>query len=69
MTDRAELRCPSNKMHGILTGRGTMEIKCDSRLCGAGQGWAVIHEFNLTTGELVNTSTYKNPPTPERMAR
>jgi hypothetical protein len=63
-----QLRC-ENKLHGLALD-GRIEIKCDSRFCGAGQGWTVLHEFNAVTGELVGTTRYKNPPPPEgRKAR
>lgn len=61
MADGSQLRCAS-KLHGILA-TGTIEVKCDSRFCGAGQGWAVYHTFDLATGELLNTNKFKNPPT------
>ena len=55
-----ELRCPSKK-HGVIVDESLLEIKCDSRFCGAGQGKVVLHLFNVETGELVKTVQYKNP--------
>lgn len=62
--DAAQLRC-QNKLHGLVA-NGIVEIKCDSRFCGAGQGWVILHEFDAATGELINTKKFKNPPTPEK---
>ena len=57
MTD---LRCGSNKLHGILND-GVIEIKCSSRFCGAGRDVAVIHRFSSRTGELIATRRFKDP--------
>lgn len=62
-----QLRC-GNKLHGLVHD-GIIEIKCDSRFCGAGQGWTVLHEFSAVTGELITTNVFKNPPMPERSLR
>lgn len=54
-----ELRCASKK-HAVLIeeGSGLLEIKCDSRFCGARPGAIVLHRFDLTTGALVDTHKY-----------
>jgi hypothetical protein len=54
-----ELRCDSKK-HGVLIepGFGILEVKCDSRFCGARTGAIVLHRFDLTTGEMVDTHRY-----------
>lgn len=56
----ADLRC-SSKKHGVILDDRLLEIKCDSRFCGAGQGNIVLHLFSVDTGELVKTVQYKNP--------
>jgi hypothetical protein len=54
-----DLRCPSKK-HGEISD-SLVEIKCSSRFCGAGPGVVVIHRFDGTTGELVETLQFKDP--------
>lgn len=58
-----ELRC-ANKLFGLMLDDDNIEFKCDSRFCGAGGGWTVLHQINIHTGE-VTTSRFKNPPTPQ----
>jgi hypothetical protein len=53
-----ELRCESKK-HGVVIDDHTVEVKCDSRFCGARSGVIVLHRFDLTTGKLVGTHRYK----------
>lgn len=55
-----EFRC-RGKLHGILIGNDTVEIKCRSALCGARTGVVVLHEFNVHTGQLVQTRRFKDP--------
>lgn len=55
-----ELRCEGNKLHGVL-GDDIVEFKCNSRFCGAGSGVSVIHQFRVSTGELIATRKYKEP--------
>lgn len=57
-----DLRCPGRK-HAVVLGaaQGTIEILCRSRVCGAGNGSVVLHRWDLTTGYLTETLTYKNP--------
>lgn len=59
-----ELRCES-KLHGITTDDGFVEVKCNSRFCGAGPGVVVLHKFDLHTG-AVKTTRYREPPTAGR---
>lgn len=54
-----DLRCPAKK-HGELVD-AVVEVKCSSRFCGAGPGVVVIHRFDVTTGELVETHQFKDP--------
>ena len=55
-----ELRCDSKK-HGVMIteGSGLLEIKCDSRFCGAKPGIVVLHRFDLATGDVVETQRYR----------
>lgn len=59
-----ELRCPAKK-HGELSD-SFVEIKCSSRFCGAGQGVIVIHRFDASTAELVETRKFKDPVRKEK---
>jgi len=54
-----ELRCDSKK-HAVLIeeGSGLLEVKCDSRFCGAVSGVIVLHRFDLRDGSLVDTKRY-----------
>lgn len=59
-----DLRCESKKHAEILeepAPQGTLEIKCDSRFCGAGPRQVVLHRFDLETGLMVDTRRFKNP--------
>lgn len=56
-----DLRCPS-RLHGREVDN-TIEVKCDSRRCGAGRGVVVLHYFDSTTHELVKTKKFSNPDT------
>lgn len=61
-----ELRCPS-KIHALLVDEHTIEIKCDSRFCGAKPGVVVLHRWNTETGKFLKTLKYKDPnPVKER---
>lgn len=55
-----ELRCPY-KLHGITVGAGVLEVQCDSRFCGAGNGAVVLHRFDVKDGRLIDTRKYKRP--------
>ncbi|AWY04481.1 hypothetical protein SEA_GILDA_25 [Microbacterium phage Gilda] len=57
-----ELRCAAKK-HGelIIPGRGVLEVSCDSRFCGKRAGVTVRHQFDLESGEMLNTHQYKTP--------
>lgn len=50
-----ELRCSSGKLHGIILTKGVIEIKCDSRWCGAKNGVTVFHRFHAESGALLDT--------------
>jgi hypothetical protein len=59
-----DLRCESKKHAEIFEEpmhKGLLEVKCDSRFCGAGPGRVVLHRFDLETGFLVNTRRFKTP--------
>jgi len=55
-----ELRC-DKRLHGVLTNDGVIEVSCRSALCGHKDGNVVIHRFDATTGELLDTKEYKDP--------
>lgn len=55
-----ELRC-GGTMHGRMDGQ-LLEVKCHRRTCGSKPGVVVLHTFDTTTGELVKTERYANPP-------
>lgn len=57
-----DLRCHF-KLHGIIVEPGVMEVKCDSKFCGAGNGAVILHRFDLSSGELLGTKRYKKPGT------
>lgn len=54
-----ELRCRT-KLHGILTSPAVLEIKCNSRYCGAIPGRLVFHRFDIESGELIETLWIKD---------
>ena len=55
-----DLRCEAKK-HGVLIDDDTVEIKCNSRWCGAKPGTVVLHRFSSKTGELLETLRYADP--------
>ena len=60
-----DLRCDA-KLHAIVVDEDVVEVKCDSRFCGASKETAVLHRFNVKTGEMVQTLRFKNPEGRER---
>jgi hypothetical protein len=44
----------------MIPEKGIIEVKCSSRFCGAGEGVVVIHKFNSSNGELLETKKYKD---------
>lgn len=56
-----EIRCDHKKHAELVPETETLEIKCQSRFCGAAPGVVVIHEFNTRTGEHVRTRSFKDP--------
>lgn len=54
-----EIRCPS-RIHGKVV-EGRLEVKCPSKHCGAGGGVLVFHYFDLLTGDLLETRTFREP--------
>lgn len=56
-----DVRCGA-KLHARLISSTTVEIKCDSRFCGAGKGIVVLHTFDLHTGDMIGTRRFKAPP-------
>lgn len=54
-----DLRC-----EGTLHGRvedNIFEVKCHRRMCGHKPGVVVIHVFDLTSGDLLETKKYADP--------
>lgn len=58
------LRCPLRK-HAVLIrpskDPGLIEIACPSRWCGREPGVVVLHRFDTSTGDLVETILYREP--------
>lgn len=57
-----DLRC-AGKRHGIIVEPaegGIVEVKCDSRICGAYPGRVVLHRFDTGSGELVDTIKFRS---------
>ena len=53
------IRCPSRIVGKIVDGR--FEVKCRAKHCGAGNGNIVLHYFDLMTGSLIETRTFREP--------
>lgn len=57
-----ELRCANGIKFGeLFPDREVVEVKCRSARCGAGPGVIVIHSFDLITGRMVGTETFREP--------
>jgi hypothetical protein len=56
-----DLRCISKKHGVLLIDEHVVEIKCNSRFCGAAQGVVVLHRFDLQTGECIGTRRFQYP--------
>lgn len=57
-----ELRCDSKKYGEYIPETGLLEIKCNSKFCGAGNGIIVIHRFDVLNGmKLVDTKRFRQP--------
>lgn len=56
-----DLRCESGRKHAELIEPGVIEVKCTDRYCGATKGVIVLHRFNASTGDLIETKRYRNP--------
>jgi hypothetical protein len=60
--EEVELRCDNGIKFGELFPEETiLEVKCRSARCGAAHGVIVIHSFDLGTGKLVGTETFRDP--------
>ena len=55
-----DLRCPNNRLHGVLRD-GLLEVKCDNKWCTNRKRLVVLHYFDVKTEEMVKTIKYKNP--------
>ena len=56
-----DIRCERGHLHAIILPNGQLEVSCRSRFCGAGRGVVVLHRFDLSTGEVVETKRYRDP--------
>lgn len=57
-----ELRCGNGIKFGeLFPDREVVEVKCRSARCGARPGVIVIHSFDLITGRMVGTETFREP--------
>lgn len=59
-----DLRCDNKKWGEIIIDSfGILEVSCRSRFkgCEWEPGTVVLHKFNLTNGELMSTSKYREP--------
>jgi hypothetical protein len=57
-----DLRCPGKK-HAVVVepSTGVVEIKCDSQVCTRRPRRVILHRWNLATGELKETISYRDP--------
>lgn len=68
--DEVELRCDNGIKFGeLFPDREVLEVKCRSARCGAGRGVIVIHSFDLGTGKMVGTDTFRDPATTTQKGR
>lgn len=56
------LRC-STDLYGRLTDNRWLEVKCKRRACGYAKGRVVLHTIDITTGKVVRTQKFSEPPT------
>lgn len=57
-----EIVCENGiKFAELVPETGILEVKCRSRRCGAGNGVVVIHQFDIHSGLIVGTRTFRNP--------
>ena len=57
-----DLRC-GNNLYGRLTDNRWLEVKCKRRACGYVKGMLILHTIDITTGKVVKTQKFKEPPT------
>jgi hypothetical protein len=55
-----DLRCPA-KLHGRMVEDHSLEVKCDSRFCGAGRGVVVFHVIDVLEGKIIKTTKFQDP--------
>jgi hypothetical protein len=57
-----ELRCENGIKFGeLFPDDEILEVKCRSSRCGASATVIVIHGFDVRTGKMVGTETFRNP--------
>lgn len=57
-----EFRCENGIKFGETTEPDTIEVKCRSSYCGHAPGIVVLHRFRVSTGELIGTERFAEPP-------
>lgn len=60
-----ELRCEGTMHARLDLDRGTIEVKCGRRRCGASKEVVVLHTFSTLTGAMIDTRRFRNPPREE----
>lgn len=63
-----DLRCDGTMHAKLDLDRGTIEVKCGRRRCGASKQVVVLHRFSISTGEMIDTRKFANPPSPRKEA-
>jgi fructose 1,6-bisphosphatase len=65
--EEIELRCENGIKFGeLFPVDEILEVKCRSTRCGAAPGLIVIHGFDVRTGKLVGTETFRDPAATQR---
>lgn len=56
------LRCDGT-LHGIISddATGTLERSCHHIRCGYRKGLVILHTFDLTTGQIIQTKRFREP--------
>lgn len=55
------LRC-DHTLFGQLTDDRWLEVKCKRRACGYYKGISIFHTIDITTGKVVSTKRFADPP-------
>jgi hypothetical protein len=57
-----EFRCENGIKFGETPEPDVIEVKCRSGYCGHAPGVVVLHRFRVSTGELISTARFAEPP-------